>query len=648
MFLVVEDVHWIDVDSWEILSDVAQRTQSMRIFLLETSRSRFGLAEMPDRFPASLQGILLGALPDEESTNLTRALGSDHHFAIPSDVEAWIIRAGEGSPLMLQALVTYWIETRNASGIPPTISILLESRLDRLSPNALRALQTACLLGRFSSLDRIQATLQLPNHELFDALQQLEEANCLFKNDTAFIASHELLGRAAINRLPRLVHLALLITIARTFEADFTRKFSFDMLAEAINYFARAERLDEVARISSEHYHAMIQLPNPKSLLQTFRSFSNVEITELPILGKVRSRLELEVGEYANAISNTIGELKLPDSLNTTSISDVDSLLSAIDSAHRADPVVDRSELAQFVAMVANHANFPFEQRFRAAEIGLVIAANTCDPKVAEQCFNVLSEAEISNELDPQRLLMLYHTIFGEHSTAQKIARHFIQATGPSHSILDAQDHGKAGFTLRICGEHAEARKVFISAYYSLINLGAEKLAQYPAWQIAQMAIDVNEAAEANDWHEKLLALFDEDDEQVSTNFINAHSCRYEIFRGNAVAANDFLQRTTASLPRFPTIKASAYVIALEIATKLLDESWIPDEVLLSAARNRYRSTAKYGTTDFLAGTICHCLERLGRKQEAIQFLDQYLKEDRREIGPLSAYLNSSKDRLYS
>jgi len=650
LYITAEDLHWMDADSWECLADLIQRAASMRIYVLATSRSRFGLSHRPVRFPSALKVKVLENLDRTDTARLAKAIGDDYSATLTPELDEWLVRASEGSPLMLRSLVNHWIETGQAGGIPPTLQVLLEQRLDRLHAHALRAMQVIFLLGKFADIERIRSTLQLPVHELLSALEQLEHGGCLARTDSYMVATHELIGRAATDKLPELVRMTLHSAIGDVLHAECLVHPVADVLLSSMRHWAAAGRMSDVLRTAAIHIGILISAGKPRAILSMLAGAEDIpQSNEIRAsLGRLRLRLEVESGEYHRALALSPGGFALPGSTDEIEEAQVDSLLSAIDSAYRADPIADRDELATFSSRVANTERYQPDIRLRGAEIGLIISANTCDRKIASSCHKATSTlGEISSPEKLNHLSLLYHTIFGDLDTAEWVAEKLIaSATARGVSTSACQTIARAGFTLRLTGATDKAQSALALAYEMALTLEAPRLAEYPAWQLAQMAIDAGSLECLGRWSTALEKLTAQESGPIATGFAQAHFCREAIFRNNHTQALLFLSRTQESQPRFPTPKASAYVVALELGARLLDPIWVPSEGLTEAAIEKHRRTASYGTSDFLTSCIIEGLIRSGRDTDARVLARNYLEHMRRERSAPSFTLARSLERL--
>ena len=119
--LVVDDAHWIDESSWDVLAELIDRVGALRVCVVVLSREPHARPQRPQRVPLTLRVQALPPLSAESCLALSRAIGTDLSATIDDALGAWFVRASEGNPLFLRALVNHWIETGEAGGVPPTL-----------------------------------------------------------------------------------------------------------------------------------------------------------------------------------------------------------------------------------------------------------------------------------------------------------------------------------------------------------------------------------------------------------------------------------------------------------------------------------------------------------------------------------------------
>ncbi|MEP6766701.1 MAG: AAA family ATPase, partial [Gemmatimonadaceae bacterium] len=137
IFIIIEDVHWLDAVSWEVIVDLVDRTASARVCLLMTSRLPHARPQLPERMPVALNVQALEPLSMVNCLRLARAIGTDLSANIDDELGEWFASTSEGVPLFLRSLVNHWIETGEAGGVPPTLVGAISQRLQSLSVDAL-------------------------------------------------------------------------------------------------------------------------------------------------------------------------------------------------------------------------------------------------------------------------------------------------------------------------------------------------------------------------------------------------------------------------------------------------------------------------------------------------------------------------------
>ncbi|MGH2587194.1 MAG: ATP-binding protein, partial [Dehalococcoidia bacterium] len=166
LILVLEDLHWGDEASFDLLRTVVDLTANRRLLLIGTFRSE--ATTVLDALPAeeAAPGARrlhqdLVPLTEAECRALAEAvLGTDERLAPVSDL---LVEQAEGNPLYLEEILRALAEQgaitpadggwRLASSsvqavLPPSLKGLLQDRIDRLPEQRKRLLQIAAVAGR--------------------------------------------------------------------------------------------------------------------------------------------------------------------------------------------------------------------------------------------------------------------------------------------------------------------------------------------------------------------------------------------------------------------------------------------------------------------------------------------------------------------
>ena len=155
VIMVIEDLHWIDSVSEELLNKIIDSEAKLRLLLLTTRR--------PEYVPYWLNSpvvIKLGLepLPVGDIRRLIQArLGVD---VLPEALARQVAEKAEGNPLFVEEIVTYLTErgilrttvefdtNAVAAALPASVQSLLTARVDRLAPKDRSLLQAASVIGR--------------------------------------------------------------------------------------------------------------------------------------------------------------------------------------------------------------------------------------------------------------------------------------------------------------------------------------------------------------------------------------------------------------------------------------------------------------------------------------------------------------------
>jgi len=161
LVLVVEDLHWADAASIELLRFTMDRLADRQLMLLVTYRPSVDASALePAR--AAHTAIRLAPLSPGQSGELLAALFGESATALPPRFRELIASRAGGNPFHLEevvrGLIASGVLVRSPSGwtcagdpetadVPPTIQGLLLSRIDHLPPEVRRLLQEAAVLG---------------------------------------------------------------------------------------------------------------------------------------------------------------------------------------------------------------------------------------------------------------------------------------------------------------------------------------------------------------------------------------------------------------------------------------------------------------------------------------------------------------------
>jgi class 3 adenylate cyclase/tetratricopeptide (TPR) repeat protein/ABC-type transport system involved in cytochrome c biogenesis ATPase subunit len=201
--LVIEDLHWIDPSTLELLDLLLGELPMLPLLLVATFRPDF---TAPWRHQASITQLRLGGLSESHARQLVALVAAQvaEGKRLPADVHREIVVRTDGNPLFVEELTKAVLEAaaplREPAGLPITLGASLLARLDRLG-EAKGVAQLAAVLGRTFSLEQLEALSWIKGAALSSALSRLVQAEILYRRGPAqtarYIFKHALIQDAA-------------------------------------------------------------------------------------------------------------------------------------------------------------------------------------------------------------------------------------------------------------------------------------------------------------------------------------------------------------------------------------------------------------------------------------------------------------------
>ena len=212
--VVVEDLHWIDPHSEEVLRLLLEGLATVPMLVLLTYRPGYVPAFGDQTYYTR---ITLRALPGEQTaTMVERVLRTSN---VPRPVVDLVARRAEGNPLFVEELSKALLEDGTLArsnggyrlarklvdvGIPDTIQGVIMARIDRLAEAAKTALQVASVIGREFTA-RLVERVSAMERQAAQALGELRAVELIYEKATypelAYMFKHALTHDVAYESL---------------------------------------------------------------------------------------------------------------------------------------------------------------------------------------------------------------------------------------------------------------------------------------------------------------------------------------------------------------------------------------------------------------------------------------------------------------
>mgnify|MGYP001502791587 CR=1 FL=1 len=306
VLLIVEDAHWLDPTTLDLMTRVIDRIRQMRVLLLITFR--------PDFKPvwaeySHVTFLTLSRLPRRQSAELIATVTRGK--ALPQEVQQAILEKTDGVPLYIEELTENLLETGLLSEgtdsftlktplkemvIPDSLQSLLMERVDRLGP-VKEIVQIGAAIGREFTYELLRATVDRTDGQLNSALDLFVSSGLILQEGERSLSryrfKHMLVQEAAYNTLPKKSRRLLHARIAKTLEEKFPQRVQLEpellayhfeqagLTRQAITYWRLAARRDADR---SANIEALNHFNSALTLLKDLPADMERDVLELDLL----------------------------------------------------------------------------------------------------------------------------------------------------------------------------------------------------------------------------------------------------------------------------------------------------------------------------------------------------------------------------
>lgn len=314
--VVLEDLHWVDPSTLELLRSLVARLAERPALLLMTARPVF---ESPWAGDPSVHELHLRPFDEEDTRALV--LSMTEGLRLPPQMLAQLVERTDGIPLFVEELTRMLIdagqlEDTKASAIPATLHDSLMARLDRLDPVARRVAQLGATIGRSFHLSLLRRIFSGTEDELRRGIDDLLEAQLLHRvgaSEEALVFKHALIQDVAYESLLKRTRHEYHGRIAQALEQGFGHLAEVEpellahhlegaggaRLADAVQAWLRA---GERAQASSSNQEAVSHLRRGLELLPALPDSPQRVELELRLLTKLGTSLSALKGYAADEV----------------------------------------------------------------------------------------------------------------------------------------------------------------------------------------------------------------------------------------------------------------------------------------------------------------------------------------------------------
>jgi class 3 adenylate cyclase/tetratricopeptide (TPR) repeat protein len=214
VILAIEDLHWIDRTSQELLVSLADSLSMAPVLMVLTYRPGYQ-NPFPER--SFITRLTLQQLSQKETIEMAGQVLTVRQ--VPEQLRQLVLEKAEGNPFFVEEMIKSLLEAgalehRDGSyraaktsariDVPDAIQDVIMSRIDRLEASPRKALQLASVIGREFTIELLETISDL-NDPLAEALEKLKSAELIYERNvfpqyTCFF-KHALTQEVAYNSL---------------------------------------------------------------------------------------------------------------------------------------------------------------------------------------------------------------------------------------------------------------------------------------------------------------------------------------------------------------------------------------------------------------------------------------------------------------
>jgi tetratricopeptide (TPR) repeat protein len=582
--------------------------------------------------------MMLRPLQSDSSSTVARALVKNRP-SIADEFLTWCVSSSGGNPYHLIELVRNGVREDAGYRAPTSLTRLLEHRIALLSADARGVLEVCCVLGKHSTIERIESCIQVSRVTLLRSLNELDMSGMIECDGSRVLSRHDLLTSVVETNISTAVRTMLHRYAAAQLESEADSTHSVSLIWEAAEHWLSAA--DEPRAIlllrRCGNYLMDVGMPDEAArILERAESLAIAPAEKYVIAGeRIHSLMRADrTTEAAKLIESAI-LLRSSISPKPSPLDDI-SLMSLEARWVNCDRV---PELVDDYLRALSSSSTSADQRIAAAGRLLIIADNLCDPELAGRVHEDMSDQLRSPSVTNDSRLcfeMVYHASFGEGLKAAELARELSSyATHACSPTVAVRYMRNAAHVLRCNSIPEEGLAAAKEAFQLAMRINAPKSRSACAGMIASIYMQMGDNASAQEW----MTGFDAPYDPSSSNVLDVNWWSYRaelaIRVDDAVSAQIAVARCVEGLMGDQAARSSIRALALEAHLLCIKGEHI-SESILSSLLELFSVTKLSSLQDYSVESLLHTLVAVNRREEAIRLAKEYVSAFRRDRSPLS------------
>jgi DNA-binding SARP family transcriptional activator len=639
LLIVVDDAQWADEQSQQMLWSLTAIRSERRLMIMLTSRVDNTLRRFSQHSVGCL-GLALKRLPAYQLNELTRRTFADRQIVGDHELKDWIATTSGGNPFFLKCLISHYQSTGERFVVPNDISELLDQEIAALVPEAATTLRMCVLLGRQSLFDRLSSALELPQIQLYVAINELERHHLVTLIDGSVQPSHWLVAEAA-ERSATPASLALMHRrVATVLEQSTDESDLTSQLWDCTEHWILAGDDARAAELVRKCASSATRIGRP-------REASELLLRAATMLSENRrSELLSEAIQLADSVSETdvvvrgFGFAKSHGIRVDFEGAELAELFARQSECSDVDDLRDR-----LLAWLANGT--ATRLRLRAALALLILAEHLVSRELADIVFATMKDIECPQNTHEQLTflfcLLVFHSTFGSLEECRSTADRLLGMCQRLDSIAAADVRRKVGIGVLRLGDVARAIEILEAAYTEAASCRLLRLQLNLAVALIGIFASVGNFLEQGHWLDEVERLAREEPTLSESPLYAALHADLACNRRDPDMAEYWLERAANSFASQPFGRMRRWHTVFSLrARHLRGEVSNVDAAVQCLTAHHQRGLEVGEVSDSEVALAIEMLVGANQATKAKEVAVRYFRDCRRARQPVDAWLRSA------
>lgn len=645
LVLVIDDAQWVDKTSASILEALIKWVETHKVMIVFLVRSPAVAWPTFDKMQR-VQFTSLRPLSSDEAIELITTTLRKNGKSASAEAVTRFVAIGEGNPFFLGELVRHYIESGVSEETPPSLRAITDKRLYGLSESGKQILQACAVLGRYSSVVRLEQLLQYKSFELFSGLNELGNNSLICTerspgdstSELRIVCSHELIGAAALRLISQPALIAIHRRVAQLLEDEAKHNYSSGAVWESAVHWEKAGDPQRAVRLMMTYATHLMSIGLPNDAINVYARAETLCISavqRLDLLKESISALHM-AGAWKDLVQAISEVTALSRSLDGDTPKHSDLELIQFEAMWRSSH--EWRDLLHQVSRCVFDNGATADHRVRAAVLGLKLATNVGTGEEVDEIYAAIEPLLENASVDYESRLyvqMVYQIDRGDMELGRNAAKNLVEYErdkGDIASLIWALVN--ASQAMRRCGHLQESMEYLHEAFRITTEKNLPIRACTVAHHIVRTALALDDVGAARHWLGVAESHPSPREDQHTNHERLFYAARIALADGNVSHCKDLMAQISVREDQSLLRRISLTSLRLRVAT--MSKAPRTDvEQMVDELTDLYTVQCSRGGQDFEAFSLYLGRDYLGQTNIGLMQLQEYATTLRRERGDL-------------